>query len=52
MQDFEKHEEERSDFLQEKCLHYIDACVVMQESIAEVSVMLENSFTILSYMSD
>ena len=38
MQDFEKHEEERSDFLQERFLHYIDACVVMQESIAEVSV--------------
>ena len=38
-QDFERHEEERSDFLKDRFLKYIDICVEVHEACAEVSCM-------------
>lgn len=40
--DFEKHEEERSDFLQEQFVKYIDLCVGVQESTAEALTRATN----------
>jgi len=42
VQDFERQEGERSDYLQKHLLKYVDICVEVDEASAEVSKKMED----------
>lgn len=44
--DYEKHEEERSDFLRGEWLKYIETCIAVDETSAEVYKIVSQVFSV------